>query len=267
FPPTPKSWFSTPASDRRTAPDMPIGILHPFSGISGDMTLGALISVGLEPDWLRALPGRLGIEGIGTEIRDVKRAGIACTKVDFDIPPQPHGRHLKQIREIVSRSEAPEGVKQRADAAFTLIAEQEAAIHGTTVERVHLHEVGAVDAILDIVGSIWGFDVLGVSRVYCGAITIGDGVVTASHGTMPVPAPATLRLLEGHVIRPGPTGAGELVTPTGAALVQVLSSGPPPREYIPLCSGFGAGTKEFAGRANALRLVVAESTTDAAQIE
>jgi len=246
---------------------MPIGILHPFSGISGDMTLGALVSVGLEPDWLRALPDRLGIAGIRTEIRDVKRAGIACTKVDFDIPAQPHGRHLKQIREIVSRSDAPEGVKQRAGAAFTLIAEQEAAIHATSVERVHLHEVGAVDAILDIVGSIWGFELLGVTSVYCGPIATGDGVVTASHGTMPVPAPATLRLLEGHVVQTGPAGAGELVTPTGAALVRILSSGPEPASYIPRKSGFGAGTKEFPDRANALRIVLADVAGNGERIE
>src|SRR5438552_962843 len=110
---------------------MPIAILHPFSGISGDMTLGALISVGLDPEWLRALPARVGLDGVSVEIRAVQRAGIACTKVDFEIPPQPHGRHLKHIREIVSRTNAPDSVKVRADAAFTLIAEQEAAIHGT----------------------------------------------------------------------------------------------------------------------------------------
>lgn len=242
---------------------MPIAILHPFSGISGDMTLGALVAVGLDPEWLRALPARLGLDGVTTEIRDVKRAGIACTKVDFTIPPQPHGRHLKHIREIVSRATAPGNVKQRADAAFTLIAEQEAAIHGTTVERVHLHEVGAVDAILDILGSIWGLDLIGVVDVYCGAITTGDGVVTAAHGTMPVPAPATMKLLEGHVIRPGPVGAGELVTPTGAALVRVLSRGPEPVAYVPRRSGFGAGTKEFPDRANALRLVLADLVADA----
>src|SRR5207237_454972 len=177
----------------------------------------------------------------------------------FPIPSQPHGRHLKQIREIVARSDAPPRVKERADAAFTLIAEEEAAIHGTTVERVHLHEVGAVDAILDIVGSIWGFDLIGVSTIYCGAIATGDGVITAAHGTLPVPAPATMRLLEGHVIRPGPAGAGELVTPTGAALVRVLSSGPEPASYIPRRSGFGAGTKEFPDRANALRIVLADA--------
>jgi pyridinium-3,5-bisthiocarboxylic acid mononucleotide nickel chelatase len=246
---------------------MPIAILHPFSGISGDMTLGAQISVGLDPDFLRALPGRLGLEGVSTEIRDVKRAGIACTKVDFSIPPQPHGRHLKHIREIVARSGAPESVKQRADATFTLLAEQEAVIHGTTVDRVHLHEVGAVDAILDIVGSIWGFDLLGVTAIYCGAIATGDGVVTAAHGTMPVPAPATLRLLEGHVIRTGPAGAGELVTPTGAALVRALSSGPEPDSYVPMKSGFGAGTKEFPDRANALRLVLGEMATNGRRVE
>jgi pyridinium-3,5-bisthiocarboxylic acid mononucleotide nickel chelatase len=246
---------------------MPIAILHPFSGISGDMTLGALIAVGLDPEWLRALPARLGIEGISTDIRDVKRAGLACTKVDFQIPPQPHGRHLKHIREIVVRSDAPERVKQLADAAFTLIAEQEAAIHAANVDRVHLHEVGAVDAILDIVGSIWGFELLGVTEIFCGAIATGDGVVSAAHGTLPVPAPATMRLLEGHVIRTGPAGAGELVTPTGAALVRVLSRGPEPDSYIPRRSGFGAGTKEFPDRANALRIVLADVIGDGQRIE
>jgi hypothetical protein len=148
-----------------------------------------------------------------------------------------------------------------------MIAEQEAALHGTTVERVHLHEVGAVDAILDVVGGVWGFELLGVERIFCGAIATGDGVVQAAHGTLPVPAPATLRLLEGHAVRPGPDGAGELVTPTGAALVQVLSSGPPPSEYVPLRSGFGAGTKEFVGRANALRLIIAEYSSGAGIVE
>jgi pyridinium-3,5-bisthiocarboxylic acid mononucleotide nickel chelatase len=244
-----------------------IAILHPHSGISGDMTLGALVAVGLAPEFLMQLPATLGLDGVTTEIRDVKRAGIACTKVDFQIPPQPHGRHLRHIREIVSKSAAPERVKAKADAAFTLIAEQEAAIHGTTVDKVHLHEVGAVDAILDITGSIWGFDLLGVTSVYCGAITTGDGVVTAAHGTMPVPAPATMRLLEGHVIRPGPVGAGELVTPTGAALVRVLSSGPEPATYVPRKSGFGAGTKEFPDRANALRIVLADAVASEATVE
>ena len=246
---------------------MPIAILHPFSGISGDMTLGALISVGLDAEWLRALPARLGLDGVSAEIRDVKRAGIACTKVDFSIPPQPHGRHLRHIREILDTVDAPPDVKRRADAAFTLITEQEAAVHGTTVERVHLHEVGAVDAILDVVGSIWGFELLGVAKVFCGPITTGDGVVTAAHGTMPVPAPATMKLLEGHAIKPGPAGSGELVTPTGAALVRILSSGGEPVCYVPVRSGFGAGTREFPDRANALRVVLGELAANAARDE
>jgi len=246
---------------------MKVGILDPFSGISGDMTLGALLDVGLDPEWLRGLPSSLGIDGVGVRIADVKRGEIACKKVDFDIPPQPHGRHLRHLQEIVARSSAPPVVKERANRAFTMIAEQEAAIHATTVERVHLHEVGAVDAILDVVGGIWGFELLGIERIFCGAIATGDGVVQAAHGTLPVPAPATLRLLEGHPVRPGPQGAGELVTPTGAALVRVLSSGPPPREYVPMRSGFGAGTKEFSDRANALRLIVADWTSASAGME
>jgi pyridinium-3,5-bisthiocarboxylic acid mononucleotide nickel chelatase len=222
------------------------------------MTLGALIDLGLSAEWLTSLPRRLGLDGVTARVSDVRRAGIACKKVDFSIPPQPHGRHLAHIRRILDASGAPPEVRERADAAFTAITEAEAAIHGTTVERVHLHEVGAVDAILDILGSIWGFAELGVTRVYCGTLTLGDGFVTAAHGVLPVPAPATLKLLEGLRVRPGPEGAGELVTPTGAALVRTLSSGHVPAEYIPIRSGFGAGSKDPADRANALRIILAE---------
>ena len=243
---------------------MTIAILDPFSGISGDMTLGALVSVGLDPAWLAALPGRMGLDGVGVRVQDVIRGDIVCKKVDFDIPPQPHGRHVREIRLLVAESGAPEHVRARADAAFMAIATAEGEIHGMEAERVHLHEVGAVDAILDVVGSIWGFDLLGVSNVFCGAIALGDGTVKAAHGILPVPAPATLKLLEGHPVRPGPDGAGELVTPTGAALVKVLSAGSPPREYVPLRSGFGAGTRDFRGRANALRLILADDAGVAA---
>lgn len=238
---------------------MPIAILDPFSGIAGDMTLGALVDLGLDQEWLRALPATLGLDGVTVRIERVSRAGISCAKVDFDIPPQPHGRHLRQIREIVQRSAAPEGVKRRADAAFSAIAEIEGSIHGVSPEKVHLHEVGAVDAILDVVGSVWGFEQLGVSEIYCGPISLGDGSIRAAHGVLPVPAPATLRLLEGLRVRPGPDGAGELVTPTGAALVRVLARGLPPDSYVPLRSGYGAGSREFHDRPNALRVILAES--------
>jgi uncharacterized protein (TIGR00299 family) protein len=246
---------------------MRVAILDPFSGVAGDMLLGALIHVGLDPDWLRALPNALGIDDIGVEIREVIRGEIVCKKVDFDIPPQPHGRHIDDIRSIVAKSGAPPHVRELADRAFTAIATAEGEIHGLPPEQVHLHEVGAVDAILDVVGVIWGFELLGVERIYCGPIALGDGSVKSAHGILPVPAPATLKLLEGHPVRPGPDGAGELVTPTGAALVRVLSSGPAPPQYVPLRSGFGAGTKDFHGRANALRVILAEANPNDSAIE
>ena len=237
---------------------MRAAILDPFSGIAGDMTLGALVHVGLDPDWLRALPATLGLADVRVDIREVIRGEIVCQKVDFEIPPQPHGRHISEIRELVNRSGAPALVRERADATFTAIATAEGEIHGMPPEEVHLHEVGAVDAILDVVGVIWGLDQIGVEQVYCGPIALGDGTVKAAHGLLPVPAPATLKLLEGHPVRPGPEGSGELVTPTGAALVRTLSSGLPPLEYVPVRSGFGAGTKDFRGRANALRIILAD---------
>lgn len=238
-----------------------IAILDPMSGIAGDMCLGALLDLGLPESFVRELPAALGIVDVGVQIGSVSRGQIACKKVDFTVPPQPHGRHLKHIKAIVEATAAPVSVKDKAMRCFTLITECEAAIHGTTVERVHLHEVGSVDAILDIVGTIWGLETLGVEQVFCGTIPLGDGFVDTQHGRMAVPTAATLRLLEGLRVSPGPAGAGELVTPTGAALVRVLSQGPPPAEYVPTASGFGAGTKDFPDRANALRIILA--VTDA----
>jgi len=223
------------------------------------MALGALVQLGLEREWLTSLPGVLGLDGVQVTIRDVRRAEISCAKVDFEIPPQPHGRHLHHIRAIVDKTSAPPKVKQLADRVFTSIATVEAEIHGIPIEKVHLHEVGAVDAILDVVGTIWGLERLGVEAVYSGPIALGDGTVRAAHGVLPVPAPATLKLLEGLPVSPGPEGSGELVTPTGAALVRVLSQGLPPAAYVPRASGYGAGTKEFGDRANALRIILADT--------
>jgi uncharacterized protein (TIGR00299 family) protein len=237
---------------------MRTAILDPFSGISGDMTLGALIALGLDQEWLKALPARMNLPDVRVDIREVLRGEIVCWKVEFDIPPQPHGRHIGQIRELVAASGAPAEVRARADRVFWSIAMAEGEVHGVSPTEVHLHEVGAVDAILDVVGSVWGLAELGVEDVRCGLIRTGDGTVRAAHGILPVPAPATLKLLEGHRVSPGPDGAGELVTPTGAGLVRELSTGEPPTEYVPRASGFGAGTKDFVGRANALRIVLAD---------
>src|SRR5512140_1072120 len=237
---------------------MRIAIIDPSHGISGDMTLGALVDVGLDSAWLTALPAALGLDGVTVRIARVQRGAIACHKVDFDIPPQPHGRHLKHIAAIVEGSSAPARVKEMAMDAFTQLTDVEAAIHASTRERVHLHEVGSVDAILDVVGAVWGLQQLGVEAVYNTPVALGDGFVDAAHGRMAVPAPATLRLLEGISVRPGPEGAGELATPTGAVLVRVLSRGTPPASYTPLRSGYGAGSKDPAGRANALRIILAD---------
>lgn len=248
---------------------MTIAILDPFSGVSGDMFLGALLDAGLDHEWLRALPARVGLAEVGVQISNVSRSSIACVKVDFEIPPQPHGRHLKQIRAMVEQAALPQAVTRKVMAVFEALTEAEARIHNTTVDRVHLHEVGAVDAILDVVGAIWGLETLGVSSVYSGSVALGDGYVTAAHGLLPVPAPATLRLLEGVPCHAGPAGSGELTTPTGAALVRMLSQGAPP-PFVPLRSGFGAGTRDPEGRVNALRLILAEpgaTATDGSTVQ
>lgn len=235
-----------------------IAIVEPAAGIAGDMLLGALLDLGVDEAWLRALPAELGLDGVTVRTERVKRAEIACWKVDFDIPPQPHGRHLKHIRAIVDASRAPSTVKTKANRAFELLTAAEAAVHGTTIERVHLHEVGAVDAILDIVGGIWGLEKLGVQALHCGVVSLGDGFVDAAHGRMAVPAPAVVRLIEGFDVRSGPEGSGELTTPTGAVLLQTLATRGIPASYRPVKSGYGAGTKDFVGRANALRVVLAD---------
>ena len=128
-----------------------IAIVDPFSGVAGDMMLGALLDLGIEESWLRTLPATLGLDGVSVRVARVTRGELASVKVDFDIPPQPHGRHLRHIRDIVEAAALPARVKEQSVAVFVAITEAEAAIHGTTVERVHLHEVGAVDAILDVV--------------------------------------------------------------------------------------------------------------------
>jgi pyridinium-3,5-bisthiocarboxylic acid mononucleotide nickel chelatase len=238
---------------------MKIAVVDPASGIAGDMFLGALVDVGLDSKWLERLPATLGLEGIGVRIAEVKRCGVRCIKVDFDIPPQPHGRPVSEIHTLIDRAGTPATVAQKAHATFDAIAQTEATIHGVSTEKLHLHEVGSVDAILDIIGSIWGLELLGVQALFNTRISVGDGTVKTAHGVLPVPAPATLRLLEGLSVAHGPNGSGELTTPTGAALLKVLSKGPPPAEYKPARSGYGAGTRDIKGQLNAVRIILGES--------
>jgi hypothetical protein len=241
---------------------MKIAILDPASGIAGDMFIGALIDNGLDREWLQQLPQTLGLEGVGVRIADVQRSGVKCAKVDFEIPPQPHGRAVSEIHRLIDAVSIPGTVRERAHDAFTAIATIEAAIHGVAPDDLHLHEVGAVDAILDVVGSLWGIELLGIERVYNTRVALGDGTVKTAHGVLPVPAPATIRLLEGFNVSHGPPGSGELTTPTGAALLKVLSKGVPPLEYTARSSGYGAGTRDIPHQLNALRIIIGETAVE-----
>ncbi|HJP85606.1 MAG TPA: nickel pincer cofactor biosynthesis protein LarC [Gemmatimonadaceae bacterium] len=241
---------------------MKIAILDPASGIAGDMFIGALIDNGLDRAWLSRLPAALGLDGVTVRIAGVQRSGVKCVKVDFDIPPQPHGRAVSEIHRLIDSVSIPDKVRERAHAAFDAIATIEAAIHGVSPDDLHLHEVGAVDAILDVVGSVWGIELVGVERVYNTRVALGDGTVKTAHGLLPVPAPATIRLLEGFNVSHGPPDSGELTTPTGAALLRVLSKGTPPREYIARGSGYGAGTRDIPHQLNALRIIIGDATLE-----
>ncbi|HUC39254.1 MAG TPA: nickel pincer cofactor biosynthesis protein LarC [Gemmatimonadales bacterium] len=245
---------------------MRIAIVDPAAGISGDMTLGALLSLGVPVSWLEELPGRLGVGNVSVTVRDVRRAGITCKQIDFKIPEQPHGRHVGELVKLVERAPISDWVKERALRAFQLVGEAEGRVHGVAPEKVHLHEVGAVDAVLDIVGGIEGFERLGVEAIYHLPVAVGHGWVEAAHGRLPVPAPATAILLEGLELASGGPVEGEATTPTGATLLRVLSSGAPPERWRMVGSGWGAGQRDPKHYPNALRIVLAESAGEVARV-
>lgn len=227
-----------------------------FAGASGNMILGGLLALGVDRD---ELIGRLqGLSVSGFEIRTevVDRSGISSTHVQVSVPEEKKHRHLHNIEKIISESELSTGVKDRALAIFRRLAEAEASVHGIEVSKVHFHEVGAMDAIVDIVGSCIGFEMLGIERFACSKIHVGSGFVKMEHGTYPVPPPAVERLLHGV-----PTYAteitGELMTPTGAAIITTVSSSYGPRtEMIVEASGYGAGTREYENFPNTLRMQI-----------
>ena len=245
---------------------MPIAVIDPCAGISGDMTLGALLSLGVPGSWLDALPGRLGLDGVRVTIRDVRRAAVGCKQVEFSIPEQPHGRHVAELVQLVESAPVSEWVRERAVRAFRAIGEAEGRVHGVAPERVHLHEVGAVDAVLDIVGAIEGFERLGVDAIYHRPVAAGSGWVEAAHGRLPVPAPATALLLEGMELATGGPVEGEATTPTGAALLRVLSAGPPPERWRLISAGWGAGARDPHSYPNALRIFLAEPAMEAGEV-
>ena len=238
---------------------MKIAVLDPTAGISGDMTLGALLSLGVPVSWLEGLPSRLGLDGVRVVVRDATRCSVSCKQVEFEIPAQPHGRHVGQLVKLVEQAPLSPAVRQRAVQAFRLLGEAEGRVHGVAPERVHLHEVGAVDAVLDIVGAIEGFERLGVEAIFHRPVAVGDGWVEAAHGRLPVPAPATAILLEGlDLIGEGPVH-GEATTPTGAALLRVLSIGAPPARWRVTGGGWGAGHRDPKEYPNALRVMLGET--------
>jgi uncharacterized protein (TIGR00299 family) protein len=234
-------------------------IFDPFSGISGDMTLGALVDVGLPIEWLQDFVGGLGIGEIGIRAELVQRRAIACTHVVLDLPHEHAHRHLRHVVAIIDSARLEPEVRDRAVDAFTRLAEAEAEVHGTTPEKVHFHEVGALDAIVDILGVMAGCRELGFERFYTRPVTLGRGWAEMAHGRFPVPPPAVMKLLEGLPVR-DPELEGECTTPTGAAILKTLTGGAePPLTFTPLATGFGAGTRDPEDRPNCLRVVSIET--------
>jgi uncharacterized protein (TIGR00299 family) protein len=233
-------------------------IFDPFAGISGDMMLGALIDLGLGETWLREFIGGLGLGDIGLRVERVTRRGLASVHVAFELPQEQAHRHLRQVHEIIDRSRATESVKRRAAAAFQRLAEAEARAHGTTAEKVHFHEVGALDAILDVLCAMAGVEALGFDVFYTRPVAVGSGWVAIEHGRFPVPAPATLALLDGIELT-GLELQGECTTPTGAAILATLTEGrPAPARIVPAGTGLGAGSRDPEDHPNCLRLIACD---------
>ncbi len=230
-----------------------------FSGISGDMALGALMDAGVPVDHLRAELQGVDVPGWELTAEKVWKNGMAATYAKVRTQDIPTHRSLSAILEIIEESKLAAEVKARAAAIFRKLGEAEAAVHDVPIEKVHFHEVGAVDAIVDIVGACIGFAELGIASFACSPLNVGGGTAKMAHGVLPVPAPATARLLLGK-----PTYSNgvqkELVTPTGAAIVATLctSFGPQPAMAVNAI-GYGAGTADLEAQPNVLRLMVGEA--------
>ena len=231
-----------------------------FSGISGDMTLGALVDAGCSVELLRTELQALQVPGWELTAEKVWKNGMSATHVRVKTEDQQKNRSLSAILGILKNSQLAPPVRDRALAIFQKLGEAEAHVHNAPLDKIHFHEVGAVDAIVDIVGACIGFYALGIDRFVCSPLNIGGGTAKMAHGVMPVPAPATARLLQG-----APSYSNgvqrELVTPTGAAIVATLcdSFGPQPPMTVSAI-GYGAGTADLEGQPNVVRIMIGEST-------
>jgi uncharacterized protein (TIGR00299 family) protein len=232
-------------------------IFDPFSGISGDMILGGLVDLGLGSEWLIELVQELPIP-VHASVTTVKRGGLLAQAVSLEPEePQP-ARGLAEVLEIVEGAKIDQAARTVAAAAFRRLAEVEAALHGVPVDQVHFHEVGADDAIADIIGTAAGVAALEVESCFTRPVAVGRGWIDAQHGRLPVPAPATLKLLEGIPVIETDL-EGEFTTPTGAVLLATLTRGQrAPSSFVPIRSGFGAGSRDPSTHPNCTRLLLAE---------
>jgi len=230
--------------------------LDAFSGLSGDMIVGAILDAGAELAELERAAAGLRVGGYRLSTRRKTVSGIAALKFEVEVLEAQPERHLGEIRAMIEGAGLPVTVTRNAIAIFKALAGAEAKVHHTTPEEVHFHEVGAVDSIIDIVGAAWGFERLGVGQIMVSALPMGTGFARSRHGVIPVPAPATAELLAGFPIRLC-DGPSEMVTPTGAAILKALARpAPVPLAFETERVGYGAGTKDFSDRPNVLRLMI-----------
>jgi uncharacterized protein (TIGR00299 family) protein len=223
------------------------------------MVLGALVAAGVDPEALKTELGKLNLPNFELTVERVDRSGISSTHVNVTIPDEKKHRHLPEIERIISDSSLSDGVKNRSIAIFRRLAKAEASVHGIDLAKVHFHEVGALDAIIDVVGACVGFEMLGIDQFSCSKIHVGSGFVDMAHGKFPVPPPAVTELLSDLPIYSTEI-EGELITPTGAAIIATLCSSYGKIPDLKLeGSGYGAGTRTYEKFPNVLRILIGES--------
>lgn len=238
-----------------------------FAGASGDMILGALVAAGVDPAALRAQLSLLGVKGFQIDFEIVNRSGISATHARVHTAHEHHHRHLADILKIINESALSGSVKDRAGEIFTRLAQAEARVHNEPIDHIHFHEVGALDAVVDVVGAAICFELLGIERFLSSPLHVGSGSVEMAHGRFPVPPPAVVELLKSAPVYATEI-KGELVTPTGAAIIATLVSefGPLPEMKLAQ-SGYGAGTREYEKFPNALRVLIGEVEAQRAAAE
>jgi len=236
-----------------------LAYLDCFSGVSGDMLLGAIIDCGVSVGDLRGELAKLRLDGYNLSATRVTRSGLAATQAVVEVAGAPAPRTLGDVLGIIDQSSLPHEDREKAARIFQRLAEAEAKVHGETVEAVHLHDVGAVDAIVDVMGTLAGLRLLDVHEVFASPLPAGAGAVDGPHGKLPVPAPATLELLSraNAPLRPADGASGELVTPTGAAILTTVARFERPAMTLER-AGYGAGSREIEGRPNVLRIWLGE---------